>query len=471
MEEPLDRAPAFEVLARGGLPVDTACLVDTWRTRRRTLNTVLDEALGNSTVLRSVNTVDELIVGGGYHAAIYAAMVHRLTGRKVVVLERERLGGILAVSPEPVFYLNSRNRAGALGAPGTGLSLNTIPGGVVQPADLNGKEYQSNAEFAFAIRASLGLYGRPARLSVSTIEGSATRSKGKYFVGGRPANSSVFLAIYANRVIVATGVGEPRLLPVYRGGSRIVAPAEAVFTFPEFMALVGDRGNVFPLRGWKRVAVIGAGNSGDAVIETLMGQGPSANAPASLDTVERVTWWGQSCVTREDFEKSGPGGARSRYAGIGRFMPRADEPNYFYRVDPRPSKVRGIAVDGRGLRVIYGADRSFSEYYDHIVICAGVVNRVNDLIRSSVDDSLTGPGASTYPFREELVRDDDGTPIARKVMNAEVYKIGPCAELPVTASEQEAVPALAKIPVNSAAAFRYAGRTERLAMKLHSRGS
>src|SRR6476619_810385 len=105
-------------------------------------------------------------------------------------------------------------------------------------------------------------------------------------------------------------------------------------------------------------------------------------------------------------------------------------------------------------RLTYGPRRRLSEAYDHVVICAGFTNSINDIISSNVDRA---------PLREELVVDDELGPVAKRFVGTEIYKIGPCADLPVTRAERAQSPALDAIPANSAAAFRYGPRTARLA--------
>src|SRR5262245_28364814 len=61
----------------------------------------------------------EVIIGSGFHTAVYAA-IRVLSGYpKPLVLERnDRVGGVFAVTARPTFYLNSRNRPGQLGLAG-----------------------------------------------------------------------------------------------------------------------------------------------------------------------------------------------------------------------------------------------------------------------------------------------------------------------------------------------------------------
>lgn len=388
---------------------------------------------------------DEVVVGGGLHAAIYAATAYNMTGKRVAVFEKERLGGIMAVTAGPSFRLNSRNRGGELGVPGSGAALNVIPGGVIQPADLNGAEYQTNADFAFAIRATLASYANAYRTRVTRIEKRlpSDEPQMKYFIAGP-------MIAQTNRVILAVGPGEPVELP----------GADTACDFARVMRLAADE--AVPFENWGEVAVVGDGDAACCAIEAMVGQGPCDIGPASLSTIRRITWHGQKCLYKDEFEE-----ARSRYAGLGRFFPRRNEPDYSSLIDPIPERVGSAKLGSNGWRLFDTKGRPLPRVYDRLVVCAGVTNTVNDLIMPNVDESLTESEWFRYPLRDDLVYDSEGVAIARKVYGAEIYKVGPCADLPVTKRERRAVPVLDRIPSNSAACFRYAGPTQRLAEMLH----
>lgn len=72
-----------------------------------------------------------------------------------------------------------------------------------------------------------------------------------------------------------------------------------------------------------------------------------------------------------------------------------------------------------------------------------------------------------YATEAEVYRvEGDAAPTARKYKDAEVYKVGPAANLPLSAQEKGEVEALSTIPENTAAVFRYAEMTARLALSL-----
>lgn len=459
----LAQPAAIPSIDRGDMEATTALLADTWRdpVARARFNEHLDTDQSGGGVSRSSSFgdfyMDDLIVGGGLHAAVYAATAQARTGVRPAVAEGRRMGGVFALCDDPVFYLNSRNRPGDLGLPGTSAALNVIPNGMIQPSDLNGSEYQTNVEFAFAIRANLAMYADMLPLSsVRRIERNySTPADREYYVA---ANG---LQARANRIIIATGVGRPTLglasMAQQEGGTFIQQPG-VVMSFEEFVRYVGA-GDPFPLRGWKNVAVVGAKDSGDAIVKYLLGQGPMAPSPASLDTVERIDWYGQQCLFKEEFDQ----GARSCNAGIGRHLPRTSDTTYPYRVRPKPQRVSEVLPDHDSARVVYGSDHLLSDPYDHIVVCAGYKQSPIDL-NPDVDRTLTDNEVRRgVPLREEIVYDDDGTALARHYVGTEIYKVGPCADLPVTDAERATIPAAARIPANSAAAWRYVGRTQRLA--------
>jgi hypothetical protein len=440
------------VVDRTGVAVATTAnyLADVWRDpyARGQFNTAF--AYPNIPPAEDGAFRDTLIVGGGIHAAIYAAAA----GGSIRVIESRSFGGVFAITNAQtgevvaVFYLNSRNRCGDLDLPGRGGGLNVIPGGIVQPADLDGAEYQTNAELAFAIRANLAQFAELRFGIVTKIAKDDSNTTSLYRV-----TTSADSRTRANRVILATGLGSPNI--------ENAAELPCVLSFDDLVRRVGN--TAFPYQGWENVAVVGAADSGDATIKSMLGQGPSTPSPASLDTIRHIDWYGQRCTSKEQFER----GARSCNAGIGRYMRRLEDPDYDYRIEAYPYRVTSVVPNrgGDGARVVYtenGRDL-LSPPYDHVVLCTGFKGNNID-IDPLVDVTLT-PSARDrgVGLREEIVYDEDGTALGRHYVGTEIYKVGPCADLPVTDAERRAAPALADIPVNSAAIWRYAGRTRRLA--------
>lgn len=392
---------------------------------RAHFNKRLDQWWSSSPALdriRGKGIVDEVVLGAGLHAAIYCAIRHRMGAPKPLVLEgKDRVGGAFAYSLEPSFYLNSRNRPGKLGTPGRGEALNFIPGGIFQPVDLDCDEYQTNAALAFTIRASLAMY---ANVVPSTYAEAWTRNYDGYFnieLRDRPIIST-------KRLIIATGLGETKVSSINlinKGG---------LFDYPTFLSRFDKP---FPLRGMKKVAVIGAGDSGKTCVEALLGQGPySGMSPGSMDFPEKIDWYkvDPDESSREGFIKCN----RSRYQGIARALPREGQSADQARIAPisrRPNyfelTYNGVFVDGA--------------FYDAAILCTGF--------------------RAPYVSRDAQQRNNhsiNGRIVARKPQDQEVYYIGPAAQ--IEAEARSNVPA--DVPENNVAVFRYADRTAALAMSL-----
>lgn len=355
----------------------------------------------------------EIVVGAGLHAAIYCAIrVKEGHPKPLVIEEKKRAGGAFAVSRDPSFYLNSRNRPGSGGTPGREESLNFLPGALVQPADLSGAEYQTNSSVAFAIRSTLAMYAKvvTGRKVVSYEEDGVVLDDGK--------------KIYAGRVICAVGLGRSTAPPVTDGKKMMDAM--------QFFEML-DRPS--PFEGLKRVAVIGAGDSGKTVVEALIGQGPIPDySVASLDYVEKIDWYGvpSSCLGREQWQNNN----RSRYQGIARAMRPFGELNAG-RVQPREARASFFSIGYAGAYVD-GAR------YDLVVWAGGF--REED-----------GKGdRNNYEVKGRYVASKSGE-------GGGILSIGPGANLP-----QETEPNVegSNIPENTVAVFRYADRTATLAMEL-----
>lgn len=385
------------------------------------------DAMWRETVLPA--TVDELIIGGGPHAAIYAA-VRRAKGFPMpFIVEAQRIGGVFAATDSPAFYLNSRNRPGKLGIPGRGEALNILPGAPLQPADISGDEYQRNSDLAFVIRATIAMNAK-AKTGVKVLRNLTERDKDGYLVVTLDGARS----IKAKRVIEAVGVGEERSVPTGLSGR--------VLTGQQFFKRLGS--DPFPFRGMGRVAVVGAGDTGKTVIEALCGQGPStAWSVASLDYVDKIDWYGVNgdARTREGWEQCN----RSRYKDIARLLPRNQASRF------GASRVRALQARAQEIAEGYECVYVNGKAYDMVIVCSGYNTdyRYTDAAFVLRGSRNVARRLSPDPSTSHLV-------------------IGPAANLPVDAYEREALGAAADVPENSTALFRYAERTATLAADLEA---
>ncbi|MCY1141519.1 hypothetical protein OWR29_26275 [Actinoplanes sp. Pm04-4] len=363
----------------------------------------------------------EVIIGSGYHAAVYAATRVLAGHPRPLVLERDqRVGGTFAMTAQPVFTLNSRNRPGGPGPAGDlGASLNFLPGAPIQAASVSAAEYQTNSDMAFVIRLTLAQAADVVPAATVTAvdvngEGLELDLDGRYSVPAR-------------RVIDARGLGDPE--------DQHLANGTTILTFPQFMHRMAG---TWPLRGLRRVAVLGGGDAGKCAVESLLGIAPQpAMTAAALDRVDRVDWYADrlpiSCEQwRED--------TRGRYLAIGAHLRPDRSGSRRLIVLPR----RATVADLPGLALIEGRG------YDLAVLCTGSKETLIPGLGGVADcGTYTVAGAG---------------PVAQKYVDRPAFRIGPHAQLPF--SEQEFIDGIAEQPGNAAAMFRLSGKTAALAATL-----
>lgn len=362
----------------------------------------------------------EVIIGSGFHAAVYAAVRVRSGYPKPLVLERDqRAGGTFAMTAWPAFRLNSRNRAGNAGPAGDQrASLNYLPGAPIQSPNVSMAEYQTNTDMAFVIRLTLAQFadvvtGAPVQSVVRDGTGVEIEMENRD-------------RLLAGRVIDARGMGDPYPEDVANGAT--------ILTFPQFMARMALR---WPLRGLRRVAVIGGGDSAKCAVESFLGIAPQPPmAAAALDSVDLIDWYADDLPTTcEGWQQY----IRGRYQAIGRYL-RPDRLGT-RRLNVVSRRVRPLALPGAAL--IDGRT------YDLVVLCTG--NR-----ETTVD------GLEFISFDEYEIPDTDV--VARQHYNLPAFRVGPHARLAFTS--REVADGVADIPANAVSMFRTANKTAMLAATL-----
>ncbi len=386
------------------------------------LNSGLDSGLDsglNSAVDR------EVVIGSGFHAAVYAA-VRVLSGhRKPLVLERsERVGGVFTMTTRPTFSLNSRNRAGSGGLAGDlGASLNYLPGAPIQAANVSMAQFQSNTDLAFVIRLSLAQFA-------DVVADAEVRS-----VSDGPGGVEILVEgrgrVSAGRVIDARGLGDP--------ADQAMANGSSILTFPQFMQRMAGP---WPLRGLRRVAVVGSGDSSNCAVESFLGIAPPPMmAAAALDEVERIDWYASTLpATCDGWQRS----IRGRYQAIGRYL-RPDRYGV-RRLNVVNRRARPVALPGQGL--IEGRT------YDLVVVCTGHRETSVEGLEYRYFDGYATP---------------DGTVVARRHDDLPAFRVGPHARLPFTAREED--DGVADIQANAVSLFRTASKTAALAATLGAPGT
>jgi hypothetical protein len=363
----------------------------------------------------------EVIIGSGFHAAVYAA-VRVLSGypRPLVLERNDRAGGTFAMTTRPTFHLNSRNRPGRGGLAGDQrASLNYLPGAPIQAANVSMAEYQTNTDMALVIRLALAQFADVVtNAKVLSVAGDGT---------GVQIDIEDRTPLRAGRIIDARGLGDP--------ADQDLANGTTILTFPQFMKRMAG---MWPLRGVGRVAVVGGGDSAKCAVESFLGIAPQPfMAAAALDRVDRIDWYsGELPSTCDEWQQD----IRGRYQALGRYL-RPDRLGA-RRLDVVGRRARPVALPGMAL--IDGRS------YDLVVLCTG--NR-----ETTID------GLDWGSFGEYAIADTDV--VAREHYDLPAFRVGPHARLPFT--PQERADGIADIAANAVSMFRTASKTAALAATLH----
>jgi hypothetical protein len=190
---------------------------------------------------------------------------------------------------------------------------------------------------------------------------------------------------------------------------------------------------MWPLRGVRRVAVIGDGDSAKCAVESLLGIGPQpVMAAAALDSVQRIDWYSEQIpATCQGWQQD----IRGRYQAIGRYL----RPGRLLTVltrRARPVPLPGtVLIDGRT--------------YDLAVMCTG-------------NQETAVYGLEFGDFQEYAI--PGVGVVARSHDNVAAFRVGPPARLPFTRQERE--DGLADIAENAVSMFRTATKTAALAATL-----
>lgn len=404
-------------------------------------NVAIDDYFASNKTALSLpraGTLAELVIGSGFHAATYVA-TRALMGKPVpYVFERSPYaGGAFAMRAEDgtypaVFNLNSRNRRGAPGLSGDNeAQLNYLPGAPIQASALSNAEYQTNADMAFVTRMTLAQYAPRTVFPGIKVLG-VERGTGGFSVTYE--RNGVERTIATRRIIDARGLGDAKLADRANGMT--------VLTFAQFLARMTEP---WPLRGLRNVAVIGDGDSGKCVIESLFGLGPMASmATAQLDSVNRVDWYGPEVQSNyEDYCRSN----RGRYRAIGRYL--------------RPDKM------GNRQLSVYRTRQAFPvSLPDGPVLING---RSYDMVIIAAGNQVTNVPGVDYPYTNRVYQGTDGrrqiaTESEDDLGELRRYRVGPRANIPF--DDDEANAGVSEIQNNRVAMFRLATRTAALAVQL-----
>jgi hypothetical protein len=378
--------------------------------------------------------VEDLVIGGGVHSAVYAAC-RAAMGEEPPVVITDRPGGSFAVGGgKPVFRLNSSSRPGMGGLPREA-NLNYIPGAVVQPNELESGDYPTNAAMRFLIRWTLAAYA-DVRLGTVAAYGSGYTNLVSLANGTE---------ITPARIVDARGKG-------YESALALPDVRFHVETWWEFMERMA---RPFPFQGISSVAIIGGGagrgNAGNCAVESALNIFGSHYSVPGLDWIRQVDWYNTNLPrTCQEWKATAP----ARYQMIGAKLPRAVDLSTPNTPDlTRQRRLRTFRVKEQPIDTPAGGIVARRQY-DLVVVCAG---------NTRTGNMRAVPSPSSWPVftgsRGSVV------PVARKLPDREMYGIGTIAALPFMRAEVDD-PTVALIPDNVDSMFRTLPYTAAFAMMI-----
>lgn len=385
-----------------------------------------------------------LVIGSGPNAAAFVSSLQAENpDQDILVLDRGRLGGQFAsYGNEEIFDLNSRTRPSnwtASEVAGEAGNINPLGyNAVLQLPDITGKQYAGQNDIADAVRTNIILSSNVG-VGIEVQAVSQDEVTGKITVFVRTIeNPDKTYEINPSSVVLATGLGAHKQFDVEQALHEVNEESgfAPYMTSADFMKTLGTkkaRGELFPLKGMKKVAVIGAGDSGKIVLEQLLGQSSVDIGPAQAGRVESVVWFGSDAESKQAYLQS----SRARYAKIGAEINARGYSTVNQRVFTSSAKVRASDINRFGDKASI-----IGNTFDLVIDARGYDNAVYDLVDSPAFNDV----ANFLPNGRRLGQD--------------IYVIGPAAELTFMQTR------LAGIPENSASLFNYIPISERLGGEL-----
>lgn len=420
-----------------------------------------------------------LVIGTGPQTAIYNSVKASYDPKHpgLTVDANERVGGQFAQPLDDVWDLNTRTRPTNgeedenKNLPGLQGSLNNMPRGTLQEADLTYKVYGSQKDLATAIRVNQLLVSHVANttklLKIHEVEAPNGEKPGLYNVDLEDTETGERYNVSTDRVILGTGLGTERtgLEEADETTKQILAEElekikrgedAQVYTYGQWAKKAGDVSNPFPLRGKRRVGVVSPMDSGKVSSKFNLGHGGNQRkSVAQLDNVEKLFWIGQKDKTRQDYVSDPT--TRIVYMSLGLEMPNGSDPEYNSRVVPMNGRAYRLERHGDDIRV-FVKDKSGNEQYadlDELVLATGFVDETDICLPEGRTES-------------ELVYDEFGQPIARQMTGTNIFKVGPDAHLPISDMQKSMSPAVkAKGLDTTVAVWATSEHTAELA-KMHS---
>jgi NAD(P)-binding Rossmann-like domain len=369
---------------------------------------------------------DIVIIGAGVQGSIMAARLRAEDPdmRIVTVDAGKRLGGqFRSYGDRPVFSINSRNfRAqnnDTPGLPGSSGNLNSFgPKAPMQLTDFTSEVYPTNLDLGDT--AALNQYFSAETMLDVRVEGRSRTSDGEQYVFLRDTVTSEGYRVKATRVVGIPGAGERKSASQYGN----------VLTAEEVFADFGNTDNTRPMDRYKnkRIAIIGAGDTGRVIGDLFVGLAPReayGKSTVQLGRPSAIEWYGTDFVDRDGSCNTN----RPRYTQQASFIANpGDTPGGKLQIFPNTSKVASTEETKEGVFVtdVYGQTKFFDIAVDARTLQSDIMARLSD-------DDVTGAPTPVTAYVESLKEE---TVVAQQVTD-NVYIAGPAASSRLTAGEQQ----------------------------------
>ncbi len=277
---------------------------------------------GNSKIDPALQAFDYLIVGAGVHGEIFArnTLLNAPNAKIVLVDQQKRLGSTFSLG-DFFFRLNSPVRAtqpGVRPQPGRG-NLNEFTKAVFQMSDTVSEKFPIANQLSDTLALNQVISPTEVLLNqtvVEVIDSVSLDTRPDW-----PARYQVKMAsgieLYANKVIISTGIGRDRVPNKVKKAVREYEKNEdfRVQTFTQAIRRASSSQTPFREYVGQRVAVIGNGDGARVKIEWLLRLAPQESY--GFDTVQvgavgEILWVGQSAQDCAEYINN----IRVRYAGI-----------------------------------------------------------------------------------------------------------------------------------------------------------
>lgn len=329
-----------------------------------------------------------LVIGSGPQSQIFVSEITQnrpdMSDNLLVIDKAESVGGTFRSTDGMNFRLNSRTRKQTElpPIPGTTSNLNTLAPGVMAIPDMVTETYPGADTFGRTVRLNHALNGNRFGLGLELVcftpdQGPASSGLPGQVSAVVRTKDGIEYTIRTDTLIATTGIGEPKLGRFDEATRDLIREQQdlanqgkrpVVMTYADYYKWIHKE--KFPFKDIKKMAVIGAGDSGCTAIGTALGYEPRSDGSViQLDTVEQLTWFGQNAQDNVDFLQN----TRARYAQIGLEFPRNENQERAYRIRPTEEEARNIQLqtDENGVTQAMINDLPTDGMYDLVVVATG----------------------------------------------------------------------------------------------------